>query len=84
MMPPSLLILGFGEERRIRLPLPLFLLWPLLILGWLVFGLVWLVTLGKKPGPIAAMLIALRFCHAMRGLRVDLRSRGENIYLSFI
>ena len=85
MMPPSLLVLGFGEERRVRLPLPLFLLWPFLLVAWLGLGLAWLVTSGRpRPGGLMAGLTALRVFSELHGTKIDIRGQDASIYMQFI
>lgn len=83
-MPPALLLLAVGRTRRILLPLPFFLLWPLLLLAWVGLGLGWLVTAGRRPAPLLAGVAALRALNELRGTRVDIRSHDASIYLQFI
>jgi hypothetical protein len=74
----------FGR-RRFPLPLPLFLLWPLLLLAWLGLGFAWLVTAGRsRPAPLVAGVMALRVLNDLHGTRIDLRGRDADIDLQFI
>ncbi len=84
MIPPALLIIGFGEQRRVRLPLPVFLLWPLILLGWICVAVAWPFTRGPGRAKVGGMLVALRCAHALRGLRIDIQGEDTNIYLSLI
>ena len=92
MIPPALLIIGlgrvrvFGGRRRFFLPLPLFLIWPLYLLAYMIFGLAWLLTpRSAKPAGLTAALAALDAGRRLSGLRVDIQSaQNENIYLRFI
>jgi len=83
-MPPALLLVRVGRARRLTLPLPLFLLWPLVLLAWVVLGPAWLVTAGRRPALLAAGITALRAFNELRGTRVDIRGRDASIYLQFI
>jgi len=84
-MPPALLLLGFGRVRRFVLPLPLILLWPLLLLGWLCLGVGWLATAGRvRPAALLAGAAGLRALHELRGTRIDVRGRDTFIYMRFI
>jgi hypothetical protein len=38
-MPPFFLLLGVGKQARFPLPLPIVLLWPFIILGWILLFL---------------------------------------------
>jgi hypothetical protein len=46
MMPPALLLVRIGTGRFL-VPLPLFLGWPLLLIGYLLIGLAWLLSMGR-------------------------------------
>jgi len=84
-MPPALLLLRFGRRHRFHLPLPLFLLWPLLLLAWLGLGLVWLATsLGSRPGSLVAGMTALRALGELRGTRIDLQGRDAAMTMRFV
>lgn len=84
-MPPALLLVRFGRMRRVLLPLPVFLLWPLLLIAWVGLGLAWLVTSGRRrPAPVAAGMTALRVLGELHGTRIDLRGRDANITMQFI
>jgi hypothetical protein len=84
-MPPALVLVRFGRRRRIPIPLPVFLLWPLLVIAWLGLGLAWLVTAGRqRPAPVVAGVTALRVLNELHGTRIDLRGRDANITMQFI
>ncbi|MBD3335104.1 MAG: hypothetical protein GF355_06275 [Candidatus Eisenbacteria bacterium] len=48
MMWPTILILRVGRGQTIPIPLPLFLLWPFIILGWLVYPFLRLVPASSR------------------------------------
>ncbi|HER00083.1 MAG TPA: hypothetical protein ENO22_12155 [candidate division Zixibacteria bacterium] len=89
--PPLILRIRIGEggRKKIGLWLPLILLWPfVLIFGVILFPLILLISLltwysgkGKKllfGLPVLFYLI----CH-VRGLRVDVKSTTDNVYVNF-
>jgi hypothetical protein len=89
---PALLLVGVGRRRRVILPGPLFLLWPLLALGWLVLGL-WnlarVAFLGpegaRRPGSNASLRAALTLIANLSGLSVDVAARdGRGVYIRLI
>lgn len=82
-MPPALLLVRFGR-RRFVLPLPLFLLWPLILVAWLVLGLVWLVTFGRRSPFLVAGVMVLRVLGELHGTRIDFQGRDATVYLQFI
>jgi hypothetical protein len=83
---PAVLLVGVGRQRRVPLPAPLFLLWPLVaaaIVGiYTVRGLRRLI--GLRPGaPIVPILIGAAF--RLSGLKVDIRTRdGTDVLLWFL
>jgi hypothetical protein len=86
-MVPVLAIVGLGRKRRVLIPFPFFLLWPLLLVGGLVFG-----AFPRKegvntraPGYFSRVSTALAVFWHLSGLWIDIRSNdGSNIYLRFI
>jgi hypothetical protein len=83
-MPPALVLMRVGRARRLTLPLPFFLLWPLVLLAWVGLGLAWLVTAWRRPAPLVAGITALRAINELRGTRIDIRSRDASVHLQFI
>jgi hypothetical protein len=86
-MPTSLLLMQFGSVRWLVLPLPIFLLWPLMLLIWLVLGLLWLVTPERsrsRSRNLLAGFAALRLIWGLRGTRVDLRGHANAFSLRFV
>ncbi len=81
MIPPALLILRIG---RFWLPLPIFLLWPLVLLGWIIVGALWLLWGLPRRGRLRMTLNLLAALNALRGLSVDVQGKDENIKLQFI
>lgn len=86
-MIPALAIIGFGRKRMIPLPVPLFLLWPFILLALAVVGLAgWLTR--RQPAARSGLLVArtaLLATFHLSGLRIDVRSRDQdNVYFRFI
>ena len=82
---PAFMMLAVG--RRWPFPWPLFLLWPLVALGWLVVGFCRL--LGVRDDPDARGIGTLRLCLALfaelHGLQVDVASsEGRNVVVRFL
>ena len=80
-MIPALLMMRIGRKRRVWLPLPVFLIWPFWLLGWLA----WLVTtLFHRATATKIALIQIVFWH-MRGLSFDVDDKsGTKIHFKFI
>jgi hypothetical protein len=75
-MIPAIGLVQIGRKRWVPLPLPLFLLWPLLLVGWLLLeGVRLLVPRGSAAALSleAARLGFLTLFH-LSGLRVDVQS----------
>jgi hypothetical protein len=89
-MLPGLAILSIGRGRRgrIRWPIPLLLLWPLVGLAWLVLGiaLVERKLSRRPPHPgLGALSAALDFFGQLSGLKIDVRSsKGERVLVRLI
>jgi hypothetical protein len=78
------LIFGVGKGRRIPIPFPLFLLWPLIALAWLTLTLCLLFVrtgLNTRQSIVTAR-IALAAFGRLSGTRIDVQSKdgsGVNI-----
>ncbi len=86
-MPPVLLIIGLGRSRRFPLPVPLFLLWPLVAVayGILVLCQRYLRLDKEVVDKIRLARAALGGFAAMSGLKVDVRSQdGHGAFLWFV
>ena len=80
-MLPALMIISFGTRRRLWIPLPTILLWPLWLIGWAV----WLVLAGLRVPWQKPLRMALVLGAHLSGLRVDVSSvDGQSIYLRMI
>jgi hypothetical protein len=80
-MLPALVVIGIGARRRLWLPLPTILLWPLWLIGWAV----WLVLAGLRVPWQKTLRIALVLGAHLSGLRVDVSSvDGKSIYVRMI
>ncbi|MBD3335308.1 MAG: hypothetical protein GF355_07300 [Candidatus Eisenbacteria bacterium] len=51
MMWPSILVLRAGRGQTIPIPLPLFLLWPFIVIGWIVYPFLRLIPAATRGGP---------------------------------
>jgi len=79
-MIPALLLVGVGWQRRVPLPLPLIVLWPLVLLA---AGLTALYRLAARSTPVLPPVLAVLF--QLSGLRIDVRSRnGTGILFWFV
>jgi len=84
---PAVLILGFGEKKRVRVPFPFFLLWPGILVGAFVLAAVGRPKGRRTRGSGYALRLktALSIFYHLSGLRVDVRSQeGGGFYLRFI
>jgi hypothetical protein len=85
-MPPAILLMRFGW-RGWPLPLPFFLIWPLVLLAAFAVALlrVLLPAAGPKSAPWRYGWIGLRVFCQLHGTKVDIRSNdGARVYLSFV
>jgi hypothetical protein len=77
-MLPMLLLLGIGKRRRFWLPLPVILLWPLWLLGWIVWLPLWLLGISWGRVLRQALVLPTHFS----GLRMDIdTTNGQNIHV---
>lgn len=84
-MIPALLLLRAHGDRGILVPVPLFLLWPLIAVGGLGIGLAYLATPKRKRSFLTRARLALSVLLNLHGLKIDVRSRdGARIYVWFI
>ena len=82
---PAVLILGLGQERRIRVPFPIFLFWPVILVGALVLAAVGRPEGTARSGYALRLRTVLSIFYHLSGLRVDVRSQeGGGFYLRFI
>jgi len=79
-----------GEKRRIGLWLPLFLLLPLalvvlIILSPLILiGVLILWPSGRGKRALFVLRAAFRVFCSLRGLRIDIQSRHQSVYVSVV
>ncbi len=90
ILPPSIMRIKIGEkEKGFRLWLPLFLLWPVVLLVALLlapFILVGAVVLWPKGWGRPLLLVGpllLGLVFALRGLTIDVEDGDERVYISF-
>lgn len=77
-MLPVLLLVGAGHPRRVWIPVPLFLLWPFWILGWIV----WLPVAVTGVRWARSLRMGLMMMAHLSGLRVDVdTAKGDHIHL---
>ncbi len=81
MMLPSVLLIGVGARRRIWIPVPVILLWPFWLLGWVVWAPARLLRRDWGHA-LRAGLIMLAQLSGLR-LHVD-TTEGTHIHLRFI
>ncbi len=84
MIPPILMRIRI---RRIGLWLPVFLVWPILLVLWLLllpFVLVWAVATGRlRRGWLMVLApVVYRVICAMRGFQVDVRDDQNTVQIS--
>ena len=89
MWPPSVLWMRFGRgNRRVRLLVPLFLVWPsfaLLALAFFPLVLILAVLLWpvgwSRPLLVAGPLFFRLFC-SLRGLSVDVKGKHGQVFVT--
>ena len=88
--PPSVLKVQLkNESRNFRFWLPLFVIWPFLLLAAVVVApillalalAIWWTGWGR-PMLYSASIFFAMFC-ALRGLEIDVRNRNKHFHLSF-
>jgi hypothetical protein len=80
MTPPAVLLIGAGTRRRIWFPLPVILLWPFWLLGWVV----WLPARALLPRQAHLLRTVLIVSTQLSGLRMDVDTKdGPHIHLHF-
>jgi len=84
-MPPAFLLLRFGSNP-ITVPIPIFLVWPLLLLAYLIVLPVLVVTRGRalRWGPIGSLFALLEMFRHLRGLDVQTRSGKDTFFMRFL
>jgi hypothetical protein len=81
MMLPSVLLVGAGRRRRIWIPVPVILLWPFWLLGWVVWAA---ARLLRRPWA-HALRAGLTVLAQLSGLQLHAESTdGTRIHLRFI
>jgi hypothetical protein len=78
---PTVLLLGAGPRCRIWIPVPVILLWPFWLLGWMV----WAPARLLHPERAHALRAGLILVAQLSGLKVDLKTTdGTRIRLRFV
>ena len=86
--PPLLMGLAFGK-RKFRLWLPLFLLFPfllvilLLLAPFLLLGAIFLWSFGWGKTLLLFIPVMLEILSELRGLEIDVDSGEEKVFISF-
>lgn len=86
-MMPALVVIGVSRRKLIPIPLPVLVLWPLVLLA---FAAVWtlrlgLAVLGRPPGVLETAETGLRALFELAGLRIDVESAdGVRFRIQFI
>jgi hypothetical protein len=79
-MLPAVLLVGAGTRRRFWIPLPVILLWPFWLLGWVVWAPVRLLV----PEWAKALRLGLVMLAQLSGLALDVDTNdGTRIHLRF-
>ena len=80
-MLPALLLVGVGRHRRIWIPLPVFVFWPLWLAGWVIWFLLWFFRIPWQR----LLRIALFAGAYLSGTSVDVETaNGENVHVRLI
>ncbi|UCH85478.1 MAG: hypothetical protein JSW50_07265 [Candidatus Latescibacterota bacterium] len=79
-MLPTLLLVGAGQNRRVWIPIPVLILWPFWILGWVV----WLPVAIAGARCAKPLRMALIIMAQLSGLRIDVDSKDGKIQLRII
>lgn len=78
---PALLLVGVGHRRRVWIPLPVLLLWPIWPLGWAVWGALRVFGIQWERPLRMALVMGLH----LSGVEVDIDSAdGARVHLRFI
>jgi hypothetical protein len=81
MMLPAVLLVGAGPRRRIWIPVPVILLWPIWLLAWVVWAPARLAS-AEWADRLRAFLILLA---QLSGTHVDVDAAdGTRIRLRFV
>jgi hypothetical protein len=81
MMLPAVLLVGVGSRRRIWIPVPVILLWPFWLLGWVV----WAPARLLRPAWAHALRCGLILVARLSGLELDVDTTdGTRIHLRFV
>ena len=81
MMLPTVLLVGVGQRRRVWIPLPVILLWPFWLLGWVVWAPAWLL----RSEWAQALRTGLLLLAQRSGLQLDVDTTdGTRIHLRFV
>lgn len=92
MFPPSILYMRKArqKQRDILLPIPLFLLWPIVAAVALIlapFAIVNYIIFASPGSRLKVLAIApglYTLICGLRGLRIDVRNEKDNICIRFI
>ena len=87
MMPPWLLVIKIGGKRRVTLSLPIFLLWPLVGILWILAAIISLIQ--SRPhnahrGRWHQILVLLQVVSALSGLLVEVHNSQDDVFIEFI
>lgn len=88
-MPPLIVLVRIKQRAGARgfyIPLPLFLLWPLVLLVYagLMFVFPFLPKEYRKHGVWAIIKASLDVFRCLSGLEVDVESGTSHVYLKFL
>jgi hypothetical protein len=81
MMLPTLLMIDLGARRKLWIPLPLILLWPFWLLGWVIWAPARILRLRWADALQAGLILPTQ----LSGLRLDVDTAdGTRIHLRFV
>lgn len=80
-MLPGIALIGVGQQRSLWVPVPVVLLWPLWVSGWLI----WAFMRGLHVPGHRQLWLLLSLSGRLSGLRLDIRSKeGPRFQLRLI
>jgi hypothetical protein len=86
-MIPAFAVVRVGTWKRAAIPIPIFLVWPLVGLLWVATSIALIFVPNKRTArdPLALASAGAASLFQLSGLRIDVQSRrGERVYLRFI
>jgi hypothetical protein len=76
-MLPVWMLIGVGQDRRIWIPLPFFLLWPFWLLGWIL----WLFMKAARAPQEKVLRLVLMLGTQMSGTIIEIDSKNDDSHI---